>query len=50
MLYADMGNVEYFISGDMDAALKNYEMAEKNKNDVVEAVESCPTGAITTEE
>lgn len=34
MLYADMGNVEYFISGDMDAALKNYEMAVKNKNDV----------------
>lgn len=25
-------------------------ITEENKNDVVEAVESCPTGAITTEE
>ena len=33
LLYADMGDIEYFISGDMDAALKNYEMALKNKND-----------------
>ena len=31
-LYADMGDIEYFISGDMDAALKNYEQAVVNKN------------------
>ncbi len=31
-LYADMGDIEYFISGDMDAALKNYEQAVANKN------------------
>ncbi|MBR4449199.1 MAG: tetratricopeptide repeat protein [Treponema sp.] len=33
LLYADMGDIEYFISGDMDAALSNYEQALNNKND-----------------
>ncbi|SJZ94444.1 hypothetical protein SAMN02745152_01701 [Treponema berlinense] len=32
ILYADMGDIEYFISGDMDAALKNYEYSVLNKN------------------
>ena len=32
ILYADMGDIEYFISGDMDAALKNYEHSVLNKN------------------
>lgn len=32
ILYADMGDLEYFISGDMDAALRNYEQAVLNKN------------------
>ncbi len=33
LLYADMGDIEYFVSGDMDAALKNYENSILNKND-----------------
>lgn len=35
-LYADMGDIEYFVSGDNDAALNNYEMSLKNKNDIAE--------------
>jgi tetratricopeptide (TPR) repeat protein len=32
-LYGDMGNVEYFISGDMDEALRNYTKSIETKND-----------------
>lgn len=32
-LYADMGDIEYFISGDENAALENYILSTKNKND-----------------
>ncbi len=32
-LYADLGDIEYFISGDMEAALVDYEQAVANKND-----------------
>lgn len=33
LIYSDMGDIEYFISGDMEAALKNYEQSLKNQND-----------------
>ncbi len=33
-LYADMGDIDYFISGDMDYALKNYSLAIANQYDV----------------
>lgn len=33
LLYASMGDIEYFVSGDMDAALNDYEQAIFNKND-----------------
>jgi len=32
-LFADMGDLDYFISGDVDDALYNYEMAIQTKND-----------------
>ena len=32
-IFADMGDLDYFISGEMDDALYNYEMAVKIKND-----------------
>ncbi len=32
-LYADMGDLDYFISGDMDTALRNYIKAVNGKND-----------------
>ncbi|MBQ7157890.1 MAG: hypothetical protein IJS09_00485 [Treponema sp.] len=32
-LYADMGDLDYFITGDMDAALSNYQTAIGMKND-----------------
>ncbi|MBQ7881771.1 MAG: hypothetical protein IJ312_03565 [Treponema sp.] len=32
-LYASMGDIEYFISGDMDAALENYDTSIRIKND-----------------
>ena len=32
-LYADLGDIDYFISGDTDAALVNYETAVKTNND-----------------
>ena len=32
-LYEDMGEINYFISGDMDEALRNYEEAINNKDD-----------------
>ncbi len=32
-LYADMGDLDYFITGDMDAALSNYQTALGMKND-----------------
>lgn len=33
VLYSDLGDVNYFINGDMDAALDNYQKAIANKND-----------------
>lgn len=33
LIYADMGDIEYFVSGDMDAALGDYEQSVKNGND-----------------
>ncbi|MBO4320327.1 MAG: hypothetical protein J5857_07645, partial [Treponema sp.] len=32
-LYADLGDVNYFINGDMDASLDNYQKAVNNQND-----------------
>lgn len=32
-LYADLADLDYFISGDMDSALLNYQKAVENKND-----------------
>lgn len=32
-LYSDMGDIDYFISGDMDTALRNYIKAVNGKND-----------------
>lgn len=32
-LYADLGDVQYFINGDMEAALNNYTHSVENKND-----------------
>lgn len=32
-LFADMGDLDYFVSGDLDDALFNYEESIKNKND-----------------
>lgn len=32
-LYEDLGNINYFINGDMDAALENYEKSVENSND-----------------
>ena len=32
-LYADLGDVNYFINGDMDASLDNYQKAVTNQND-----------------
>ncbi len=32
-LYEDLGNINYFINGDMDAAIENYEKSVDNKND-----------------
>ena len=32
-LFADMGDLDYFISGDMDSALANYQKAIETKND-----------------
>lgn len=33
LIYADMGDIEYFVSGDMDAALNDYEQSVLNGND-----------------
>ena len=33
VMYSDMGNIEYFISGDLEAARMNYQKAIDNKND-----------------
>ena len=33
LLYADLGDLDYFISGDMDAALQNYKDAVDTEND-----------------
>lgn len=33
ILYADLGNINYFINGDMDASLDNYVKAVNNQND-----------------
>ena len=33
VLYADLGDINYFINGDMDAALDNYRKSVENKND-----------------
>ncbi len=33
LLYADMADIDYFLSGNYDAALRNYEMAIDNMND-----------------
>ncbi|MBQ0167674.1 MAG: tetratricopeptide repeat protein [Treponema sp.] len=33
LLYADMADIDYFLSGDYDAALRNYESAINNMND-----------------
>ncbi len=35
-LYQDMGDIDYFISGDMESALVNYQSAIETKNDVPE--------------
>lgn len=32
-LFADMGDIDYFINGDLDSALRNYETAIRIKND-----------------
>ncbi len=32
-LYADLGDINYYVNGDMEAALDNYKQAVKNKND-----------------
>ncbi len=32
-LYADLGDLNYFINGDMEASLSNYEKSVENKND-----------------
>ncbi len=34
VLYQDMGDVDYFISGDMESALINYQAAIESKNDI----------------
>lgn len=33
-LYADLGDIDYFISGDMDSSLANYQMAVATKYDI----------------
>lgn len=33
LLFADMGDIDYFVSGDMDGALRNYKTAISLKND-----------------
>lgn len=35
-LYEDMGNIDYFISGDMESALLNYQSAVETENDIPE--------------
>ena len=35
-LYTDLGDVNYFINGDMDASLDNYQKAISNQNDTAE--------------
>lgn len=35
-LYADMADIDYFVSGDMDNALRNYEKSIANNNDTPE--------------